>query len=504
MSGIVDSRALRRYVARIDSIDGRVLGTGFFAAPGYVVTCAHVIRDATTVRVIPADQQVDAGDQEWLVAARSAPPGPGRGVLWPFPDLAVLRAVSEVNHPSALLQGRDPVGDIDCHAWGYARREEGVAPAGSPASFGFEGVEGDGFLRLKAGQAAPGLSGSPLVCPSRRAVVGVVTATRDPRSDLGGWAAPVGALLDGGEGVPDDLAEIGSLIRAENRAAALRSRREWNAVLPVDADGVLGQPWEAFTRGPRSTPAQLLRADHGVVRYLFRDAELDAGVAWCEEAGWDQTRMSIERVSAAGGAGKTRFAIELCRRLAALGWVAGMWDGDPAVQRVPLPRLVVVDYAEAVDAVALDAALDGLRRHADGMAPVRVLLLSRSRADRVQDTLDALEAAAPAALANVLADTRDNHAASVALSAQQRAELFVEAVSSFARSWNETEFSAHEASQISMPDLSPDRYSNGLLDVLSEALDQALGAEEGPTRVRPPSSVRSATRRSTGARPRQP
>ena len=137
--------------------------------------------------------------------------------------------------------------------------------------FGFEGVEGDGYLRLKAGQAAPGLSGAPLVCPVRRAVVGVVCATRGAQSDLGGWAAPVSALLAGGEGVSDELAAVGAVIRAANRAAVVRFRQDWNAVLPVETGGVLDQPWEAFTRGPRSSPAQLLRADFGVVRYLFRE-----------------------------------------------------------------------------------------------------------------------------------------------------------------------------------------------------------------------------------------
>ena len=96
------------------------------------------------------------------MVARSQPPGQ-TGALWPYPDLAVVRAGGEAHHPCVLLEAQDPAGDHECHAWGYARREDGVAPPGSPASFGFEGVEGDGFLRLKAGQAAPGLSGAPLV-----------------------------------------------------------------------------------------------------------------------------------------------------------------------------------------------------------------------------------------------------------------------------------------------------------------------------------------------------
>jgi len=184
----VDTREMRRFVVRI-SAPGTT-GTGFFAAPGWVVTCAHVVKELPVVTVAPADPQVNTGSVTWQVVARSAlPPAGWRSAFWPYPDLAVLRADGDVDHPCPLLEARDPAGDRDCHAWGYARREDGVAPVGSPASFGFEGVEDDGFLRLKAGQAAPGLSGAPLVCPSRRAVVGVIAVTRDAGTDLGGWAA---------------------------------------------------------------------------------------------------------------------------------------------------------------------------------------------------------------------------------------------------------------------------------------------------------------------------
>jgi Trypsin-like peptidase domain len=261
----VDSRALRRFVVRISSVDGSVLGSGFFVAPGWVLTCAHVVRDATVVA---------AGDARWEVVARSLPPA-GPGALWPFPDLALLRASSAADHPCAPLYPGDPAGGVECYSWGYARREQGVDPVGSPASFSFEGVEADGFLRLKAGQASPGLSGAPLVCPVRRAVVGVITATRDAGSDLGGWAAPASALTS--LGMPDDL-------WAANQMAAVRSRQDWNAVLVTDFAGVLVQPWETFVKGPRSSPASLLRADFGVVPYLFRDRELDEAVAWCEDA----------------------------------------------------------------------------------------------------------------------------------------------------------------------------------------------------------------------------
>jgi hypothetical protein len=118
-------------------------------------------------------------------------------------------------------------------------------------------VEGDGYLKLKAGQAAPGLSGAPLVCPARRAVVGVVTATRDPDTDMGGWASPVGALLAGGPGVGEDLTAYGEQVGASNAAAVLADRAGWHAVLPIDgAEDTVHRPWANFQRRARSSPAQ--------------------------------------------------------------------------------------------------------------------------------------------------------------------------------------------------------------------------------------------------------
>ena len=479
MTGTVNSRELLRFVVRISRPDGATLGTGFFAAPGWVVTCAHVVKDLPEVTVTPANLRIGIGQATWRVAARSdAPPAGWGSAFWPYPDLAVLRADDSQEHPCPLLEPRDPAGEHECHSWGYALREPGIEPLGSPASFSFEGVEGDGFLRLKAGQAAPGLSGSPLVCPSRRAVVGVVAVSRDTRSDLGGWATPISALMLGGEGVPAALAEAGEAIRSANRAGVIRFRREWNTVLPVDTDGMLGQPWAEFRRGPRSAPSSLLRADFGVMPYLFRDAELAEAEAWCQGADW-ATPMSIMQVTAPGGAGKTRFAIELCKRLAPTGWAAGLWHGEGEIAKLPLPRLVVIDYAEEAQAASLRDGLDALGRHATGLAPVQVLMLSRARAGQASDAVTELGKDAPATLVRVLDHLRDNPVAARPLPVAQRQALYREAVSSFITAWCSDAQTGAEVNDGSVPDLSHDRYEVAL-EVLFEALVAALNrCDEG-------------------------
>lgn len=194
---------MAKHVVRIEKGDGKILGSGFFVAPGWALTCAHVVADLDDVELLPV-----AGGERLLahVEARSTPPPPGwQSNLRPFPDLALLSFAGGRGHHCALLATAQPGQVYDCHTWGYARRETGVEPVGSPASFSFQGVEGDGFFALKADVVRPGISGGPLVCPDRRAVTGVMTGTRDPRAPLGGWAAPISALRHVGPGVPDVL-----------------------------------------------------------------------------------------------------------------------------------------------------------------------------------------------------------------------------------------------------------------------------------------------------------
>ncbi|MGH3823743.1 MAG: S1 family peptidase, partial [Pseudonocardiaceae bacterium] len=387
MGNRVDSQELRRFVVRVDSEEGKPRGTGFFVAPGWVLTCAHVVEAATRVLIVPARGQARIPA---AVAARSATRVPGPSAFWPFPDLALIKLDNEVDHPYVLLDTRAPL-DGECHTWGYAKREPGLTtPTGSPASFHFEGVEGDDYLKLKAGQATPGLSGAPLVCPGRRAVVGVMALTRDERDDLGGWAAPISALLTGGPAVPSDLAELGVEILRANRAAVMRDRGSWHRVLPIEgSDEVLLKPWGTFRKTRRPDPADLLLAGFGVVPYLFRSAEINTAIAWCETT----EPLAVSVVPGRGGAGKTRFAVELCQRMEHpdRGWITGMWDATRGtttdLAALPLPRLIVIDYTESEDLTALRALLDRLRRQATDIASARVLLLTRAGVTGAHDPI---------------------------------------------------------------------------------------------------------------------
>ncbi|MGQ0773151.1 MAG: tetratricopeptide repeat-containing S1 family peptidase [Pseudonocardiales bacterium] len=472
MSTRVESAELRRYVVRVDSEDRQPQGSGFFVAPGWVLTCAHVVKAAERVIIVPVQGAMPIPA---TVAARSATRIPGPSGFWPFPDLALIRLDTALEHPCVLLDTRTPV-DGECHSWGYATREDGVTPTGSPASFRFEGVEGDDYLKLKAGQAPPGLSGAPLVCPGRRAVVGVMSMTRDKHDALGGWAAPISALLTGGPGVPEDLATLGSEIRRANRAAVLRDRASWHRVLPVEgSNDVLLRPWWTFRKTRRPDPADLLLAGFGVVPYLFRDADISAAVAWCESA----EALVVSVVPGHGGAGKTRFAVELCKRMEHPdhGWVSGMWDDKRVaaadLAALALPRLIVVDYTESEDLPALQSLLDRLRRQATDIAPARVLLLTRAGVAGRRDPILTLREIATPSVKQILDDRDISTAASELLTIDQREALYRCAVDEFATAWQISPTTV-------VPNLSASGYSLPL-EVLFEALDQTLSnGDNGP------------------------
>jgi tetratricopeptide (TPR) repeat protein len=127
----------------------------------------------------------------------------------------------------------------------------------------------------------------------------------------------------------------------------------------------------------------LLEPDYGVVPFHGREQELDEHARWCR----GRAGVAVRLVTGAPGAGKTRFAAELCRRQLAEGGVAGFLDANGQTERlaglaeVGSPLLVVVDEAqsrlgEVAQLLASLASADRRQRR-----PARILLLSREAGD---------------------------------------------------------------------------------------------------------------------------
>src|SRR6266498_706719 len=165
---------LRQCTVRISVLGKAGHGTGFFVAPGLVLTCAHVIKDA--------QPETSSVELYW-----NGQPYSGQiTIVLPVPDLALLQ-VNLVDHPCIYLH-EEAVPYDDLYSYGYPDTH----PNGDPATFSLEGKAGEQGeqLKFKMGQVRPGLSGAPLLNVRTGHVCGVVQLTRDRNNDLGGRAIP--------------------------------------------------------------------------------------------------------------------------------------------------------------------------------------------------------------------------------------------------------------------------------------------------------------------------
>ena len=160
-------------------------GTGFFVAPGLILTCEHVVKHVGNCSI-----QVRWQHQEnWAEAVvERSPPDPY--------DLALLRVTTptEINPPcvylDAAIESRDPL-----YLFGYPDQD---FPNGCPVTFSCEGLTGDEppLIKFALGQVRPGMSGSPLLNQRTGKVCGIVKFTRDRSIDLGGGAVPTAVILE--------------------------------------------------------------------------------------------------------------------------------------------------------------------------------------------------------------------------------------------------------------------------------------------------------------------
>jgi hypothetical protein len=158
-------------------------GTGFFVAPGLILTCAHVVKDLDDLPI----------KVRWLQE-------------YNFAEAKVENLETEFD--LALLRFNPPKDDLPCvyldeeylidrdglHTFGYPDQDY---PDGCPAKFRYEGVIGGKLplIKFQSGQVRPGMSGSPLVNERTKKVCGVIKSTRDSWSDLGGDAIPTSVVL---------------------------------------------------------------------------------------------------------------------------------------------------------------------------------------------------------------------------------------------------------------------------------------------------------------------
>jgi hypothetical protein len=186
--GIVDLEdVLRSAIVRID-IDESPSGTGFFVAPGHVLTCAHVINPDILTSPDPLSvarrARIQVRDGNGGKHEITAAPG-----IDSETDLAWLSVAGTLpDLPVPLLSDGMAAGD---ELWTYGFPVGKTA--GVPATFAAEGKAGGPprLLKFKGGQVQYGMSGAPLLNKRTGAVCGIVRRTRDDKTAAGGYAISV-------------------------------------------------------------------------------------------------------------------------------------------------------------------------------------------------------------------------------------------------------------------------------------------------------------------------
>lgn len=189
------TRALRACIVpvRCRTPQGPRLGSGFHVAPHLLLTCAHVVDGATAIEI-----RSGAG---WQRVERLGLDLPSAA------DVALLRSdlaatgFARLGRSAAL---RDPVRAVGFPVRKGAPHEEQIT--GAIEDLQLQHVDepwksGARLIKFKDAQVREGFSGSPLYDDVSRRVVGIVAATRDRASALGGLAVPAGLVLDAHAGL---------------------------------------------------------------------------------------------------------------------------------------------------------------------------------------------------------------------------------------------------------------------------------------------------------------
>ncbi|MFE3070230.1 trypsin-like peptidase domain-containing protein [Streptomyces sp. NPDC059247] len=202
----------------------RYWGTGFFIAPGWVLTCAHVVaeggsavwRSEPAVGITWEDGKTTRETVGTVALALPRPEHPDAPPdRWPFPDLALVRVPGTQKASCVRLSERPPAlpTPVGLHGWSRETGELGVRHVHGTLN----GSDGKALLTDWV-MPVEGCSGGPVLDHRQGAVIGL----NKGRGPDGGAVVPITALrrlhdLPGGEAV-------GEALRAHDRHHLARYR----------------------------------------------------------------------------------------------------------------------------------------------------------------------------------------------------------------------------------------------------------------------------------------
>ena len=172
---------LQRCTFKLSIPDKRSWGTGFFVAPGLILTCHHVVKDASNGSINACWQNQE--DFAEAVIEKSLPEF----------DLALLRFSSPVADLPCVYLDESVESRDSLYTYGYPDDFS----RGAPIIGECRGLTGDEppLILFRAAQVRPGLSGSPLLNQRTGKVCGIVKFTLDRSMELGGGAVSTREIL---------------------------------------------------------------------------------------------------------------------------------------------------------------------------------------------------------------------------------------------------------------------------------------------------------------------
>lgn len=224
---------VRAALVTVHGTNGEPRGSGFFVAPGLVLTAGHVIYGR-------ADKALEV----------RFPGGFSRAeVMWSIQDedgldLALLRLVEPLEHPCVRLSDRRLGPGDALWAYGFSMRSETTAHTMWNGTFSYQGREGSAW-RMTGDTLPMGSSGGPVVDPVGGGVCAVVTAKHT--SVPGGLASPLSALQETGNPTyAERLRELWTL------HDEYHLRRQHDPTVSSYAEPRRTRTWAPLTDGSRS------------------------------------------------------------------------------------------------------------------------------------------------------------------------------------------------------------------------------------------------------------
>ncbi|UJB70620.1 tetratricopeptide repeat protein [Acaryochloris sp. 'Moss Beach'] len=247
-------------------------GTGFFVAPGYLLTCEHVVRNHGGFPIQVSWQQQDNFAEAHI-----------EEILEEY-DIALLHFVPPSDDlPCVYLSDELKVGD-EIYLFGYPDTEY---ENGRPVTPEFEGFTGDAppFMLLEKGQLQPGMSGAALLNRRTGKVCGMAKFTRDQFTDLGGGGITSAVIFQ----------QLPKLVKLQQEFHQQDQR--WQKFFNQDT------PSKEQAICPNNLPRS------GTVRFLGRENELTALHTRLHQI----DELTITAIQGMGGIGKTELALQYAR-----------------------------------------------------------------------------------------------------------------------------------------------------------------------------------------------